>query len=206
MSNPAPTQSSQTGAPTIDPLREFRELFASAAEAAPFDATEVALATADEQGRPSVRIMLLKGVDERGFSFFTNYESRKGGELAANPYAALCWRWPWKDCQVRAEGPVERLSEAESDAYFASRPRGHQVGAWASAQSRSVASYAELEARVVAAEARFLGLEVPRPPYWGGFLLRPQALEFWHGRLNRLHERRVYRLVNGSWTAGMLSP
>lgn len=189
-----------------DPIAEFRRLFASIADGAPFDPTETSLATADAAGFPSVRTVLLKGVDERGFIFFTNYESRKGRELATNPRAALLWRWPWLELQVRAEGEVERLPAAESDAYFASRPRGHQLSAWASAQSRPIASYAELAAQAAAVEARFAGREVPRPPYWGGFLLRPLAIEFWRSRPNRLHERRRHVLSGGAWTTELLSP
>jgi pyridoxamine 5'-phosphate oxidase len=191
---------------TPDPIAEFRELYARAATAAPFDPTEAALATADAAGRPSARIVLVKIVDERGFRFFTNYESRKGEELAANPRAALCWRWPWMEMQVRAEGTVERLSAADSDDYFASRPRGHQIGAWASAQSRPLAADASLEAEVAANEARFAGRDVPRPPHWGGYRLVPEAIEFWRGRANRLHERRLFRRRGGAgWSLERLA-
>jgi pyridoxamine 5'-phosphate oxidase len=190
----------------LDPLAEFAAWFALASDGAPFDPTECALATVDSTGRPSVRIVLVKSWDGRGFRFFTNYESRKGRELAADPRAALCWRWPWRELQVRVEGEVERLPAAESDAYFASRPRGHQVGAWASAQSRPIASPAALEAGVAEAEARFAGAEVTRPPHWGGFVLRPLAFEFWRGRANRLHERRHLRLLDGAWVSELLSP
>jgi pyridoxamine 5'-phosphate oxidase len=202
----------QPGVPPVDPMREFQLLFERAAAEAPpggelpLDATEMSLATVDSLGRPSIRIVLLKGIDERGFQFYTNYESRKGRELAANPAAALCWRWPWLGVQVRAEGEVERLPAADSDAYFASRPRGHQLGAWASAQSRPLASYAALEAEAAAVEARFAGREVPRPPHWGGFRLLPTAIEFWFGRANRLHERRLHRLRDGAWAMELLSP
>ena len=177
------------------PLAEFEEVFARASRAAPFDPTAVALATADERGLPSVRMVLLKGADARGLRFFTNYESRKGRELAANPRAALCFYWPWIDEQVRVEGAVERLGEAESDAYFASRPRGAQLGAWASQQSAPLASRFALLRRVAGTEARHFGRAVPRPPHWGGYLLRPECLEIWRSRPSRIHDRR-------RWTRG----
>jgi pyridoxamine 5'-phosphate oxidase len=188
-----------------DPIAEFRALFArvsATAAAVGADPTAMTLATADPNGAPSSRVVLLKGVDERGFSFFTNYESRKGRELAENPRAALCWHWPWAEIQVRAEGAVERLSEAESDAYFAVRPRGSQIGAWASAQSRPLASPSALESAVADCETRFAGREVPRPPHWGGFLLRPHTLEFWFGRESRLHERRRFQRRTATETSG----
>ncbi|MGE4191646.1 MAG: pyridoxamine 5'-phosphate oxidase [Thermoanaerobaculia bacterium] len=196
-------------APPGDPITGFRELFARAAESPGFDPTEMTLATVGDEGHPAARIVLLKGVADEGFDFFTNYESRKGRELAARPFAALVWRWPWIDRQVRAEGVVERLPSADSDAYFASRPRGSQIGAWASAQSRPIASYEELEAQVAEVERRFEGVTVPRPPHWGGFRLRPLAIEFWHGRPNRLHERHLFRratVTDGIWTMERLSP
>lgn len=190
-----------------DPIEEFIALFAHAAREAPFDPTAMTLATADSQGRPSARIVLLKAVDQRGFQFFTNYDSRKGGELAANPRAALVFYWAWIDQQVRVEGAVERLSEEESDAYFAARPRGSQIGAWASRQSRPHASRFALLRRAVSTEARFLGQEIPRPPHWGGFLVRPQAIEFWLARPSRLHVRRRYtRQGDAPWSLARLDP
>ena len=204
-SNAIPDRSA-TRPETIDPIALFGEWFELAAAGAPFDPTECALATVDGDGRPSVRIVLVKSWDARGFRFFTNYESRKGRELAAHPHAALCWRWAWRELQVRAEGDVERLAAAESDAYFAARPRGHQIGAWASAQSRPIDSPAALEKAVAETEARFAGRDVPRPPHWGGFVLRPRALELWRGRANRLHERTLLRLRDGVWSAELLSP
>jgi pyridoxamine 5'-phosphate oxidase len=202
----SPVPDPATARAALDPLREFRELLAEVAVGAPSDITETALATADAQGRPSVRIVLLKGVDDAGFRFFTNYESRKGRELAGNPHAALCWRWPWRELQARAEGRVEKLSAAESDAYFASRPRGHQIGAWASAQSRPIASYAALEEQVAAVAARFADRDVPRPPHWGGYLLRPERIELWRGRADRLHERRLFSRNGDGWRLELLSP
>jgi len=190
-----------------DPIEEFIALFTRAALDAPSDPTAVALATADRQGRPAARMVLLKGVDSLGFRFFTNFESRKGRELAENPRAALCFYWAWIDEQVRVEGAVERLPDAESDAYFASRPRSSQLGAWASQQSRPHASRLALLRRAVATEARFLGRDVPRPPFWGGFLLRPEAIEFWTARPSRLHVRRRFtRAGGGAWTLERLDP
>jgi pyridoxamine 5'-phosphate oxidase len=177
------------------PLAEFDEVFARASRTAPYDPTAAALATADARGAPSVRMVLLKGADARGLRFFTNYDSRKGRELATNPRAALCFYWPWIDEQVRVEGAVEKLPEPESDAYFASRPRGAQLGAWASEQSAPLASRFALLRRVAAAEARHFGRAVPRPPHWGGFLLRPECLEIWRSRPSRIHDRR-------RWTRG----
>ncbi|GMU64387.1 MAG: pyridoxine/pyridoxamine 5'-phosphate oxidase [Acidobacteriota bacterium] len=190
----------------IDPIDEFEAVFARAALAAPSDPTATALATADAAGRPSVRMVLFKGVDRSGLRFFTNYDSRKGRELAENPRAALCFYWPWIDEQVRVEGTVERLSAAESDAYFASRPRLSQLGAWASRQSRPHASRFELLRRVVTTEARFLGREVSRPPNWGGFLLRPEAVEFWASQPNRLHLRRRFERSESGWRLERLDP
>lgn len=190
----------------LDPLAEFQTLFARVSQDAPTDPTAMALATADATGAPSARMVLLKGVDARGFQFFTNYDSRKGRELTENPRAALCWHWAWLEMQVRAEGTIERLGAEESDAYFASRPRGSQLGAWASFQSQPLDSRFALLRRVVATEARFLGRPIPRPPHWGGYLLRPQAIEFWQGKQSRLHERRRFTLEGGAWRCERLSP
>jgi pyridoxamine 5'-phosphate oxidase len=145
-------------------------------------------------------------VDERGFLFFTNYASRKGRELTENPRAALCLHWAWVEVQVRIEGTIERLPVAESDAYFATRPRGHQLGAWASAQSQPLPSRFALLRRVIATESRHLGRAIPRPPHWGGYLLRPHAIEFWQGKKSRLHERRHFLLAEGKWRCERLSP
>lgn len=177
-----------------DPIAEFLRAYEKAKQATepPYDATTMTLATADAEGRPSARMVLLKTVDQRGFVFYTNYESRKAQQLDANPHAALTWHWPTLGLQFRAEGPVTRVSEEESDAYFASRPRGSQIGAWASKQSQPLSSRAKLVARVAATEARFVGREVPRPELWGGYLLRPVRMEIWHNQLHRLHDRKVY--------------
>ncbi|MEO8196250.1 MAG: pyridoxamine 5'-phosphate oxidase [Thermoanaerobaculia bacterium] len=193
-------------AESLDPIAEFQALFTRISQDAPTDPTAVALATADASGAPSARMVLLKGVDSRGFMFFTNYDSRKGHDLSENPRAALCWYWAWLELQVRAEGEIERLSAAESDAYFATRPRGSQLGAWASFQSQPLDSRFALLRRVLATEARYFGRDIPRPPHWGGYLLRPHAIEFWQGKKSRLHERRRFELDGGTWRCDRLSP
>ncbi len=196
----------ERGRESLDPIFEFQTLFARISQDAPTDPTAMTLATADASGAPSARMVLLKGVDSRGFQFFTNYESRKGRELSENPRAALCWHWAWLEMQVRAEGTIERLGSDESDAYFATRPRGSQLGAWASYQSQPLDSRFALLRRVIATEARYLGRPIPRPPHWGGFLLRPHAIEFWQGKKSRLHERRRFELHAGAWRCDRLSP
>ncbi|HEX7602960.1 MAG TPA: pyridoxamine 5'-phosphate oxidase [Polyangiaceae bacterium] len=175
-----------------DPFARFEDAFARARAAEQSDPTAMTLATVDASGKPSARIVLLKGVDADGFVFFTNYESRKGVELAHDPRVALCVHWPVLVEQVRVEGSARRIEAAESDAYFASRARESQIGAWASQQSRPLASRAELEARVVEVTVRYAGRPVPRPPFWGGFRVRPERIEFWKGMPSRLHEREVY--------------
>jgi pyridoxamine 5'-phosphate oxidase len=189
-----------------DPLARFAALYARAGHTAPYDPTAVTLATADAAGRPSARQVLLKGFDARGFAFYTNYDSRKGRELAENPHAALCFYWPWLDEQVRIEGAVERLPAAESDAYFATRPRGSQLGAWASEQSRPLTSRFALLRRVARAEARHLGGAIARPPHWGGFLLRPRRIEFWKSKASRLHERLEFTRDGERWETTRLQP
>lgn len=171
----------------------------------PADASAMILATADGTGRPSARTVLLKGRDARGFSFFTNYESRKGRDLAENPRAALVFFWPMLERQVIVWGEVSKLPEAESQKYFRSRPRGSRIGAWASRQSTTVANRADLEQQWAAADARFPD-EVPLPPYWGGYVLRPTRIEFWQGRPNRLHDRFVYTHEDHRWTIHRLAP
>jgi pyridoxamine 5'-phosphate oxidase len=170
------------------------------------DTTPAALGTADAAGRPSVRVVLLRQVDRRGFVFYTNYASRKALELSANPRAALCQHWPSLEEQIRVEGVVERVTAAESDAYFAGRPRDSQIGAWASDQSQDLESRGILEARYAEVEARFKGVPVTRPPFWGGFRIVPDRIEFWYGRPGRLHERLLFVRSNGNWTTRQLFP
>lgn len=190
-----------------DPFAQFDRWFHQWADLDPFDATAVALATAAGDGTPSVRYVLLKGVDH-GFVVYTNTQSRKGVELAANPRAALCFGWIELRRQVRVTGAVEEVSAAEADAYFASRPRGSQLGAWASAQSEPVLDRATVEQRWADAEARFAGADVPRPPHWGGYRVVPREIEFWQGRENRLHDRLRYArsAARAGWTITRLQP
>jgi len=171
-----------------------------------FEANAMALATVGGDCRPSARMVLLRGLDERGFVFYTNYESRKALELAASPAAALLFYWEPLHRQVRIEGEIARIAPEESDAYFSQRPRGHRLGAWASPQSRPVKNRAELEAAERAYEAKFEGREVNRPPYWGGYRLTPNRFEFWQGRLNRLHDRIAYERAGGAWRISRLAP
>jgi pyridoxamine 5'-phosphate oxidase len=166
----------------------------------------MALATATREGSPSVRIVLCRGIDPQGLRFFTNYESRKGRELDANPAAAATFFWPVIDRQVRVEGVAERLPAAASDAYFDHRPRGHQISAWASAQSRPLASIESLKKRSTELAVEYEGRSVPRPPYWGGYLLRPSAVELWTRGGDRLHERLLYTRNGESWTSVRLAP
>jgi pyridoxamine 5'-phosphate oxidase len=189
-----------------EPLAQFRHWYEHAVAAGLPEPEAMALATATPAGAPSVRFVLLKGIDDRGVEFYTNYESRKGRELAANPRAALAILWRPLQRQVRLEGTVERLSAEESDAYFVTRARLSRIGAWASQQSTEIPDRAYLEARVAELEARYAGDDVPRPPYWGGFVLRPEAIEFWEGRPNRLHDREVFTRGPDGWTSRRLSP
>jgi pyridoxamine 5'-phosphate oxidase len=194
------------GAAVTDPIAQFRDWFESAREAGVRFPETMTLATVSADGAPSARMVLLKGVDEDGFVFFTGYESRKGGELAENPRAALVFYWQPLGRQVRVEGTVERVAAAESDEYFASRPRGSQLAAWASEQSRPLASREALEQRYAELEAEHEGRDVPRPDRWGGYRLRPEAIEFWQHRDNRLHERVRYTRARESWVSDLLSP
>lgn len=192
--------------PGTSPLDLVRDWFEEAAASGLIEAERMALATATPDGRPSVRIVLLKGFEEDAVRFFTNYGSRKGRELDANPRAAATLYWQPLYRAVRLEGTVSRLSPEESDAYFATRPRGAQIGAWASAQGTALASRAELEERVAEMERRFPGT-VPRPAYWGGYRLCPDAVELWQGRPDRLHDRSHYlRAPDGAWRSERLSP
>jgi len=184
-----------------DPLEQFRRWFAEADEA-----NAMSLATAAADGSPSVRMVLLKGADENGFVFFTGYESRKGGELEANPRAALLFHWAALGRQVRIEGPVERVGAEDSDAYFATRPRGAQLAAAASRQGRVLANRAELDEAVSGLEREYAGREVPRPEHWGGYRLRPHTYEFWQHRDDRLHDRLRYTQDGDGWRLDRLSP
>lgn len=190
-----------------DPIVQFERWFQQAIDAGLPEVNGMALATADTTGRPSVRMVLLKGVDERGFVFFTNYNSRKGHELDSNPFAALAFHWPQLTRQIRIEGSIERVSAEESDAYFQTRSQGSRVGAWASRQSSVIASREELQEKVAARAAEFADGDVPRPDWWGGYRLIPEVIEFWHGQPSRLHDRLVYqRTADGGWDIVRLSP
>ena len=166
----------------------------------------MSLATVDKGGRPAVRIVLLKGVDERGFVFYTNYEGRKGRELVEQPKAALCFYWAPLDIQVRIEGSVTKVADKEADAYFASRERRSQIGAWASRQSQPLESPTALEERVSLHEKKFAGRDVPRPDFWSGFRVSPDRIEFWRGKPNRLHERHLYTRDGSGWRIDTLYP
>jgi pyridoxamine 5'-phosphate oxidase len=189
-----------------DPISHFQAWLAEAEKSEPNDANAMALATADAQGRPSVRMVLLKGIDAGGFAFYTNLESRKGSDLAANTNAALLFHWKSLRRQVRVEGPVEAVTAAEADAYFQSRPRGSRIGAWASRQSRPLASRFELEKRVAEFAAKFGLGEVPRPEFWSGFRVIPRRLEFWQDRPFRLHDRLVFMRDGETWRTERLFP
>jgi pyridoxamine 5'-phosphate oxidase len=189
-----------------DPVAQFHTWFQDAIDAGLHEPNAMILATATGEGKPSARTVLLKGYDERGFVFYTNYEGRKAGELETNPECALLFYWGELERQVRVEGTVSRISEQESDEYFASRPRESRLGAWASQQSRPVEDRSVLEERVRALETEYEGREIPRPPFWGGYRVEPGEIEFWQGRESRLHDRLVYRREDGAWRIERLQP
>ena len=192
----------------MDPIERFADLFAQARLRPCHDPSAMTLSTVGADGRPSARVVLLKGVDGGGLVFYTNTRSRKGRELAADPRAALTLWWPHLGWQVRVEGAVTPVSDAEADAYFATRARGSQLGAWASEQSETLASRAELEARLASLTARWTNQPVPRPPHWSGYRLTPMTIEFWKNREDRLHEREEYRRATPAapWTMRLLNP
>jgi len=189
-----------------DPLKQFHHWLRQALTAEITEPYAMTLATVDANGQPSARIVLLRHADERGFSFFTNYQSRKGRELAHQPRAALVFYWPELERQVRIEGVVEPVTAAESDAYFAARPRGSQLSAVASAQSEVIPNRAVLEERVAELDRRYANQPVPRPAHWGGYRLVPQMMEFWQGRENRLHDRLRFRRTEQGWIRERLAP
>jgi pyridoxamine 5'-phosphate oxidase len=189
-----------------DPIDQFAKWFADAQSAGVVEPNAMTLATADGAGAPSARVVLLKDFDKRGFVFYTNYRSRKGSHLGSNPRAALCFYWQPLERQVRIEGTVERVSRRDSEAYFQSRPRAAQIGAWVSEQGSVIASRAELERRETEFAARFGSGPVPLPEHWGGYRVVPQSIEFWQGRPSRLHDRLLYTRTAGVWTLSRLAP
>ena len=204
---PVPALRTPHSAPSMtDPIASFAELFERILQSDLREPTAVTLATADADGRPAARMVLLKHFDSRGFVFFTNLESRKARDLAANPRAALCFYWPLMEMQVRVEGPVSPVDEEEADEYFGSRPRGSQIGAWASLQSRPLPRREELEERVREMEERFADRSIPRPPFWSGFRVAPERIEFWYGRPSRLHDREVFTATEQGWSLQRLYP
>lgn len=203
-----PTDTAAPDPLLAEAIATFRALLAEASAAGDPEPTAMTVATADARGRPSARTVLLKHVDEQGFVFYTNFDSRKGRQLAANPQAALLFLWKTlrEQVQVKVEGTVEPVTAAEADAYFASRPRESQIGAWASLQSQTLDSRATLERRIAEFSAKFEGGPVPRPPHWSGFRVVPEMIEFWYGAKFRLHERQRYARIEGRWTKRMLYP
>ena len=195
--------------PSFEPFNRFRDLFARAQQL-PKDCfpepNAMSVATVAPGGQPSNRIVLLKAFDERGFVFYTNFDGRKGRELLTTPKAALCFHWPPLEIQIRIEGVVERVTDAEADAYFASRARGSQIGAWASLQSQPIAHEGDLQRRVAEIERQFEGRDVPRPPHWSGFRIVPHRIEFWYGGQSRLHDRYVYTRNADAWRVEQLYP
>lgn len=192
--------------PVQDPIAAFNEALSRARRRETSDPTAMTLATVSPDGRPSARVVLLKGADDRGFVFYTNFTSRKGREIEKNPFVALCIHWPKAVEQVRIEGRVERVSDDEADAYFATRPRGSQLGAWASTQSEEIASREELEKAFAEVTARFAGREVTRPPHWSGYRVVPDRIEFWFGRDDRMHDRYLYVRTDDGFASSRLCP
>lgn len=195
--------------PVQNPLSRFNRLYAQAQNvdrAILPDPNAMSLATIGMNGAPSVRIVLMKSVDERGFVFYTNLEGKKGRDLRTHPIAAICFHWPSLEVQVRAEGSVTQVSDREADEYFATRPRESQIGAWASIQSQAIEHASDLAIRIAEVEERFDGKEVTRPPFWSGFRLKPDRIEFWKARPGRLHERHLYTRSGESWVMETLYP
>lgn len=189
-----------------DPFAQFAKWMSEAMDSAVIEPTAMTVSTVDAEGRPSSRVVLLKGFDSNGFVFFTNYESRKGTELTANPHTSLHFFWPDLERQIIISGIAEKVAREESEAYFASRPLESRIGAWASNQSRELANREELESRVAEVRERFSDGDIPCPPFWGGFRVTPTRIEFWQGRKSRLHDRIVYELADERWKISRLSP
>lgn len=190
----------------LDPIEFFKAWFDVAEDSGIFMPESVALATATSEGAPSVRMVLLKAVNEKGFVFFTNYGSRKANEIEANPRAALCFHWASLERQVRITGSVERITEAESYAYFSTRERGSRIGAWASKQSQPLLDRKELQRRVSETTSSFTDQDIPLPPFWGGYRIRPEVIEFWQGKADRLHDRLVFTRKGHHWSTERLYP
>ena len=190
-----------------DPIQQFQKWFKEAQDAEVMEVNAMCLSTVDKDGQPDARIVLVKDVSEKGFVFYTNYESHKGQELEANPYASLTFFWPELQRQVRIRGTVKKVSEETSAEYFHSRPRGSQIGAWTSPQSQEISGRGTLEIREKEFEERFNGKEIPKPDHWGGYLVKPESVEFWQGRPSRLHDRIFYsQQASGEWKRNRLAP